>query len=448
MKLACNISWTSCFCFFPAPALTLGLSLSAPSGTLQQAFSEMRQARVEKCNTIDLPAAEQESSSVPSTEAGIGSNSNNILAPSEAVASVSSATFPAVSLSSTETASPPSSTGKISPPPITTQTQTPSPPASSSHESAPSQHPSPAAVPPSSSTISPPSVQTSVPAVPGSQLSSSSVSSVAIAVPSSAGTVPASEQQPFNSAVASSQPMSSSIHAPQHTNSQCQPVPISAQPPPPTSLPSQSQVQPQPVESEGAELQTKTAGRDDIQALDKKLRSLFKDQSSASSCTSVDPSQNTGTASPPTGTSSPPPGTVLVPPSNLPLTSGQGINPAGRAQTPPTKPRAHVSETPQHSRINPKWWLSQQKTFWLDSSLLLFIFCRLYLPALIQLLRLPLTLCPHFLDQIRWDHYAPVKPPALLLFKVPEKLSRCSYALFLLVLVFCLCDSTVSTTPG
>lgn len=337
--------------------MTLGLSLSAPSGILQQAFSKMKQARVERCNTIDPPIADQEPGTVLSTEAGLAPNSNSVLAPPEAVASATGTNFPAVSLTSTATPSPPPSTGRVSPPPISSQSQTPAPvpsepcpPAQSSHETAPSQIAPTPSIPPSSSSISPPAVQTSVPAAPGSQLSSSSVSSVATS--SNTGSVPASEQQPFNSAVTSSQPLNSSIHAPQHTTSQ--PVPISAQPAPPTSLPSQNQAQ--PGELEGAELQTKAAGRDDIQALDKKLRSLFKDQSSASSSASLDPGQNTGTSSPPTGTSSPPPGAALVPPSNLPLvsgvqgvlgptsTSGQGITPAGHAQTPPTKPRAQVRE--------------------------------------------------------------------------------------------------------
>lgn len=352
---------TSSFYFFLAPSVTLGLSLSAPSGILQQAFSKIREARLERGNTLDPPAAEKESGAVPFTEAGVGPSSNNILAPPEAVAPTASATFPAGSLSSTATPSPPPSVERVSPPPLSTQSQSPapvtsdpSPPPQSSHETAPAPHPPAANIPSSSSTISPPSAQTSVPTVPGPQLSSTSISSVASVTSSSTGSVPASEPQPFNSAVTSSQPISSSIHAPQHTTSQ--PVPISTQPPPPTSLPSQSQVQPQPVESEGAELQTKNAGRDDIQALDKKLRSLFKDQSSASSSTSVDPSQNTGTSSPPTGTSSPPPGAALVPPTNLPLNSGvqgvlgptttpgQGITPAGHAHTPPTKPRAQVSD--------------------------------------------------------------------------------------------------------
>ncbi|XP_068580027.1 serine/threonine-protein kinase WNK1-like isoform X2 [Cebidichthys violaceus] len=332
----------------PGPSMPLGLSLSAPSETLQQAFSKMKQARVERCNTIDLPATEQEPGPVLAMEAGLGPNSNNMLAPPEAVASTASITFPSVT--STAASSPPPSTGRVSPPPTSTQSQTPapvtsdpSPPPQLSHETAPSQLSPAAIIPPTASSISSPSVQTSVPAVPGPQLSSSSVSvSSVVSVPSSStGTsaVPASEQQPVNS----------SIHPPQPP--QAQPVPTSAQTPLPTSLPSQSQVQPQPVESEGAELPNKTAGRDDIQALDKKLRSLFKDQSSTSA--SVD--QNTGTSSPPAGTSSPPPGAALVPPSNLPLTTGvqavlgptttpgQGLTPAG--QTPPTKPRAQTLPT-------------------------------------------------------------------------------------------------------
>lgn len=333
--------------------MKLGLSLSAPSGTLQQAFSEMRQEHLERSNTLDLPAAEQEPGTVPSAEAVLRPNSNIILVPQESIASTTGAAFPAVSLSSTATSSPPPSTGRVSPPPMS-QTQAcvtsdTSPVPQSSHEISPSQLSPTAHSPPSSSTFPPSSVQTSVPAVPGPQLNSNSVSATSVVSVKPSCTGAASEQQPFNSAVASSQSVSSSIHMS---------IPISPQQqPPPNSLPSQSQVQPQPVESEGAELQTKTAGRDDIQALDKKLRSLFKDQSSASSSTSVDPSQSTGTSSPPTGTSSPPPGAALAPPSNLPLNSGvqgvvgptttpaQGITPAGHAQTPPSKPRAQVSGT-------------------------------------------------------------------------------------------------------
>ncbi|XP_030587929.1 serine/threonine-protein kinase WNK1-like isoform X3 [Archocentrus centrarchus] len=319
-----------------APLASLGLSLSAPSATLQQAFSEMKQACLQKGKTFDIPCTEQESGTAQSTESV--PSSNNILTSPESVASTTTATFPSLK---SETSSPPPLAGRVSPPPASLPSQTVGsdsspPPPQSSHETAPSQFPPAANNPPSSSSISPQSAQPSVPAVPGSQLSSTSISS------NSTGTVP--EQQPFNSAVTSSQPVNSSSHASQNTT----------QPPPPTS---QSQVQQQPVESEGAEIQTKSTGIDDIHTLEQKLRSLFKDQSSASSA-SVDPSQNAGTSSPPTGTSSPPPGlapaTAPVPPSNLPLTSGaqsvlgptstpgQVVTVTGHAQTPPTKPRAQT----------------------------------------------------------------------------------------------------------
>lgn len=333
--------------------MTLGLSLSAPSGILQQAFSEMRQEHVERSSNMEPPAVVQEAGIVPSSEAS--PYSNNVLAPSDSVASTTGTTFPSVLHSSAASSSAPPSSGRVSPSSMSVQSQTcisndPCPVPQSSHETAPSQHPTTANIPPPSSAVSLPSVHTSVPTVPGPQLSSNSGSSVVSVTTSTTGSGAASEQQPFNSAVTSSQHLSSSIHAPQHTTNHSQPVSIPTQTPLPNSLASQSQVQPQLPESEGAEHQIKTAGRDDIQALDKKLRSLFKDQSSASSSTSVDPSQNTGTSSPPTRTSSPPPGVALVPPSNLPLNSGvQGVLSSaatpGHAQTPPSKPRAQVSGT-------------------------------------------------------------------------------------------------------
>lgn len=353
------LKWTDWILnFLSGPPMTLGLSLSAPSGTLQQAFSEMRQEHTERSNNFESAAVEKEAGTGPSSDAGLGPYSNNVLASSESVVSTTSSSFPSVPLSTNVTSAAASSSGRVSPPPMIIQSQPqtgittdPSPVTQSLHETPPSQQPPGANIPPSSS-VSVPVAQTTIPSLSGPQLSNNSVSP-----PSTTSSVPASEHQSFSSAATSSQSMTSSMHASQHTSSQYQPVPISTQLPPPSSLSSQSQVQPQLVESEGAEFQVKSAGRDDIQALDKKLRSLFKDQSTASSSPSVDPSHNTGTSSPPTGTSSPPPGAALVPPSHLPLNSGmqgsvgptttpgQGITPAGHAQTPPSKPRAQVSQT-------------------------------------------------------------------------------------------------------
>ncbi|KAM6936914.1 serine/threonine-protein kinase WNK1-like [Xenentodon cancila] len=314
------------------PASTpLGLSLSAPSGILQDAINKVKKACIDRSNTVDPPAAEQEAATFPSAEAG--STSNKTLSPPEAVASTTSNSFNTVSQTSTTTPLQPHSAGRLSPPPPSVQSQSvisdPSP--QPSHEMAHSQFPAASSIPSTSFTISPPSTQTSILEVSGPQPNGASVSSVASGPSTSGGTISTSE--PLNTAVLSSQPINSSSHA--HLT-------------PPTSLSSQTQVQSQPLESEGTEHQSKTAGRDDIQTLDMKLRFLFKDQSSTSSAP-VDPSQNPGTSSPPTGTSSPPPGTTLAPPSNLPLTSGvQAVlgsttTPAGHAQTPPSKPGAQTS---------------------------------------------------------------------------------------------------------
>uniref|UniRef100_A0A1A8HKE7 non-specific serine/threonine protein kinase n=1 Tax=Nothobranchius korthausae TaxID=1143690 RepID=A0A1A8HKE7_9TELE len=309
--------------FFGAPSANtsvsddapLGLSLSAPSGTLKQAFSEVKQARMDRSNTLDPAAIEYEPAAAPPTDACPSSNS--VPTPPEAVASTP------VSVTSSTTSPPPAPGGRVSPPPASVTPHTvvneSSPPPPSSHETAHSQVPSSAIVPPPSSTVSPPSSQTSVPLVPVPQ-ANTLVSSVAAGIATSVGTVPSSEQQPFNSTVSSSQP------------------------PPPTSLPSQTQ-----VESEGPDVQSKTAGRDDIQTLDMKLRSLFKDQST-SSAVPLDHSQSTGTSSP-AGTCSPPPGTTTLPPSNLPLSSGvpdvlgSTTTPAGHVQTPSANARVQTLPT-------------------------------------------------------------------------------------------------------
>lgn len=294
------------FFFFVVP---LGLSLSAPSATLRHALNQVKQARLDRSTTLDPASTEQESVRVPSSDV-----SNKIQSPTEAVAAT-------VSVLSATASSPPGSTGRASPPPASAPSQTvnndSSPSPQSSHEAAHSQHPPSTSIATSSSTVSPPSTQTTIPAVSGSQPSTLSAG---------APSVPVSEWQPFNSAV-------TSIHS-QH--------------PPTTTLPSQTQAQPHSAESEGGEVQPKAVGRDDIQALDMKLRSLFKDPLSASSV-SMDHGSGTGTSSPPTGTSSPPPGTAMALPSNLPLASGSpsvhgSTTPVAQALPPPSKPRAQVCE--------------------------------------------------------------------------------------------------------
>ncbi|CAL8358258.1 unnamed protein product [Lota lota] len=239
------------------------------------------------------PAAVPDPSEVPSNH-HTEPSSTNIPAPLEAPA-------PSSSLPVDTTASPPASTGRASPNPVLVPTQSPAtsgihaPPSAQSSQQPPPSQPAPAVTIPSSTT-SPPSgyqstqpQQSSLPQAPVSQLGSTAASA-----PSAAGStlstveaVAVSEQQPATTGPTSIPPS--------QTLQSC-------------TLPSQGQ--PQSVELEGAD--AKAPGVDDIQALDKKLRSLFKDQSSAAS-SSVDAAFNTGTSSPPIGTTSPPPGALRTP---------------------------------------------------------------------------------------------------------------------------------------
>ncbi|XP_038873612.1 serine/threonine-protein kinase WNK1-like isoform X2 [Salvelinus namaycush] len=343
------------------PQVSLGLSLSAPSGHLQQAFTEMRQPHGERRATMGHPA-EPDTSIVPSSlrPASPLSHHHQTLAPPEATVptNTSFSTLPPVSvIPSGSSTLPPSTcqvaTGRVSPTPVpapASATTDPTPHPQPGYQAAPSQ-PTPAQI-----TSPPPAAPQATPApVPPAatpQLGSSSAPfpPVSGAPPSNSGTVTSSEQHPAADLVPipSSQPIPESIPVTQPTSSQSQPIPASvpvaqsAMAPtqlPPSTLPSQPS---QPGDPDGVESQSKVPGIDDIHALDKKLRSLFKDTSSADT-------GNTET-SPSTGTISPPPGAALVPPSNLSLTAGgqgaqgptvtpgQGLTPGGHAQTPPAKP--------------------------------------------------------------------------------------------------------------
>lgn len=308
--------------YLPAAPVSLGLSLSAPSSRLQQAFTEMRETHGERRAT----------STVPSSQAGLHPTPTT------------SSTLPHVSVIPSGSSSLPSSTcqvatGRVSPTPV---------PAPATSELIPHPQPgcqaAPAQItsPPSAALQHPQATSSSFPPASADQMGSSSAP-VSGAPPSNSGTVASSEQHPAADLV----PIPESIPVTQPISSQ--PIPSSvpvAQPAmastqlPPSTLPSQPS---QPGDPDGVESQSKVPGIDDIHALDKKLRSLFKDTSSADT-------GNTETTSPSTGTISPPPGAVMVPPSNLSLTAGgqgaqgptatpgQGLTPGGHAQTPPAKP--------------------------------------------------------------------------------------------------------------
>lgn len=299
----------------PAPAAprSVSLSSSAPATVLQEGLRKAQPGNEERSDKPDALATERQSA--PALEPGPES-SNSLYSPEFVPSTTTVSVTSSTSSTSTETVSPPPASIL----PQSSAAMTPALPLQFNSDTATSQPP-----PTSATTTSPPTPQipTSLPST----------------APNSSSTAPVSEPQTFSSAATSIQPANAPTIPMQQPSSQSPSGPTSSQQPPPSSVPNQSHLQPQPSESEGLEVQTKPGG--DIEALDKKLRSLFKDPPATS--TSVDPSQNTGTSSPPTGTSSPPPGQALVPPSNLPLpTPGLGVTPAGHAQTPPTKPRAQT----------------------------------------------------------------------------------------------------------
>ncbi|XP_033824498.1 serine/threonine-protein kinase WNK1-like [Periophthalmus magnuspinnatus] len=393
---------------------SLGLSSSAPASVLQEGLRKIKQVNEDRSDKPDPPVTEQNTGSVPAAESGLESISSHFSP--ESVTSTTSATFPAVSMTSstsistTETVSPPTVSSTQAPAAVV-----PALPLQLTPESAQPQ-PLQTSTAPASTSVSPPTPQMPPPQMPSSQMATPSVATPPVAtapvvtvpvamvpvatvpvatpqVPSSqstglvnppvssnaavpstnCNTIPVSEQQPFNGAAASMQPTNAPTLPIQQPGSQNPPVASSNQQPPPASISTQNQIQSQPPEAEGLVVQTKSGGSDDIEALDKKLRSLFKDPPVTSS-TSMDPSQSTGTSSPPTGTSSPPPGQALVPPSNLPLTAGTAT--PGHAQTPPTKPRAQTlpagfdpSATPTTDLIPPFPGPNQQPMNDLDSQL-------------------------------------------------------------------------------
>ncbi|KAJ8003049.1 hypothetical protein DPEC_G00165320 [Dallia pectoralis] len=309
----------------------LGLSLSAPSGSLQQAFTEMRQKHGERQATMGN-IAESHPSRVPCPQGDLDTSPPSLASQDPIAPTTSSSTLPPIPVIPSGSSLPACqvATGRVSPTPAPLFTDAP-PHLQPGYQTAPVTSPPPASLPPAS--LPPASLPpASLPPV------SDPVPPVSGASPCISGTVTSSEQQPAVNPVPtqSSQQISSPVPVPQPTSSQSQPIAASipvAQAPtslPPSTLPNQ------PGDSDGGEFQSKVPGVDDIYALDKKLRSLFKDTSSA----------DTGTTSPPTETVSPPPGATLVPPSNLSLTAGgqgssgttsnpgRGVTPGGHAQTP------------------------------------------------------------------------------------------------------------------
>ncbi|XP_050962895.1 LOW QUALITY PROTEIN: serine/threonine-protein kinase WNK1 [Labeo rohita] len=353
----------------PPPAL--GLSMSASAVSLQQAFSEMRQGRFDPGPStappmlhVSMPPLVPAAATLPSSVAPV------VVPPPVSSEVTSSPSLPSVSIN------PP---GSSSPPPTLPASSVTSPPAHSQLPLPQSQ-----AVPAVISVISTPS-SLPMPAVPA--VTSFPQTSVPMPVP--ACTAPplahpvtpmgsvsgGSGEQPIPSTSAQLTPPvipTTAIQTPQLAPSTTTVIPASAaQSQVPTLQPVTTNipvVQPTPVHSQP---QTSTVpnqshahcvecdsdpqgkGVDDIQALDKKLRSLFMDLGSGPPSAQSDVTSDPLASASVPGTSSPtacatPSGTPL-PPSSLPLNSsgqatgspltsmGNASTPVGYSQTTPSK---------------------------------------------------------------------------------------------------------------
>ncbi|XP_048011059.1 serine/threonine-protein kinase WNK1 isoform X10 [Megalobrama amblycephala] len=348
----------------------LGLSMSASAVSLQQAFSEMRQGRFDPGPSTAPPMLHVSMPPLVPAATPLPSSTAPIVPPPVSSEVTASPSLPSVSLN------PP---GSSSPPPTLPASAVISPPAHSQLPLPQSQ-----VVPAIISVISTPS-SLPMPAVPAA--TSFPQTPVPMPVPASTATPlvhPAApmgsgsgEQPPIPCASAQLTPAAiptTAIQTPQLAPSTIPDtvIPVSAAQsqvpalqPVTTNIPV---VQPTPVHSQP---QTSTVanqshahcvecdsdpqgkGVDDIQALDKKLRSLFMDLGSGPPSAQSDITSDPMAAASVPGTSSPtacatPSGTPL-PPSSLPLNSsgqptgspmtsmGNGSTPVGYSQTTPSK---------------------------------------------------------------------------------------------------------------
>ncbi|XDV24525.1 hypothetical protein PO909_028663 [Leuciscus waleckii] len=325
----------------------LGLSVSASAVSLQQAFSEMRQGRFDPGPSTAPPMLHVSMPPLVPAATPLPSSTALVVPPP-----VSSEVTASPSLSSVSINPP----GSSSPPPALPTSAVASPP---SHSQIPL--PQSQVVPAIISVISTPS---SLPMPPVPAAASFPQTSVSMPVPASTAaplTHPAapmgcgSGEQPSIPST-SAQLTSAAIQTPQLAPSTIPDTvtPISGALTPVHSQPQTSTVANQShTQSVECDSDPQGKGVDDIQALDKKLRSLFMDLGSGLPSAQSDVTSDPLAAPSVPGTSSPtacstPSGTPL-PPSSLPLNSsgqptgspmtsmGNGSTPVGYSQTTPSK---------------------------------------------------------------------------------------------------------------
>nr|XP_055046725.1 serine/threonine-protein kinase WNK1 isoform X15 [Misgurnus anguillicaudatus] len=358
----------------------LGLSMSASAVSLQQAFSEMRQGQFDPGPSTAPPILHLSMPPLMPAVTPLPSSAVPVVSPPLAPVSSEITSLPSVSANPPRSSSPPPTLQQMptsavtSPPPgsqlplppsqpsiptiisvITSPSSLPMPAVSSTMPvSVPFPQPSPATmVTPVPHPVAPMNIVGSVsggsaeqPFTPSTaaQLTPTVVPTTAIQTPQltpstiPATVIPSAANLPQ---VPTLQPVTTNIPV-------VQPTPVHSQPQTST-VPNQSHIHCVDCDSD-----PQGKGVDDIQALDKKLRSLFMDLGSGPSSSQSDTTSDPMATPTVPGTSSPtacatPSGTPL-PPSSLPLnTSGQsagspmtavgnGSTPVAYAQTTPSKP--------------------------------------------------------------------------------------------------------------
>lgn len=350
--------------FYPLSAVSvavpvLGLSVSASAVSLQQAFSEMRQGRFDPGPSTAPPMLHVSMPPLVPAATPLPSSTAPVVPPPVSSEATASPSLPSVSIN------PP---GSSSPPPALPTSAVASPP---SHSQIPL--PQSQVVPAIISVISTPSSLPMPPVPAAASFPQTSVSmpvSASTAVPLTHPAAPmgcSSGEQPSIPST-SAQLTSAAIQTPQLAPSTIPDTvtPISGALTPVHSQPQTSTMANQShTQSVECDSDPQGKGVDDIQALDKKLRSLFMDLGSGLPSAQSDVTSDPLAAPSVPGTSSPtacstPSGTPL-PPSSLPLNSsgqptgspmtsmGNGSTPVGYSQTTPSK--APLSRLPVSDRL-------------------------------------------------------------------------------------------------
>ncbi len=371
----------------------LGLSMSASAVSLQQAFSEMRQGRFDPGPSTAPPMLHVSMPPLVPVAAPLPSSAAPVVPPPVTSEVTSSPSLPSVSINPPGSSSPPPTlpASSVTSPPAHSQLPLPqnqAVPAVISVISTPSSLPMPAV--PAATTFPQTSVPMPAPACTAAPLahpmtpmgSVSGGSSEQLPIPSTSGqltppVIPTTAIQtpplaPSTTTVIPTSAAQSQVPTLQPVTTNIpvvQPTPMHSQPQTST-VPNQSHAHCVECDSD-----PQGKGVDDIQALDKKLRSLFMDLGAGPPSAQSDVTSDPMAAASVPGTSSPTSCGTPLPPSSLPLNSsgqptgspmtsmGNASTPVGYSQTTPSKaPLSRLPVSDLFLKNSKGWFKVSQET--------------------------------------------------------------------------------------